>query len=65
MKRHCPPEPNLPSDDQYEELPQFNASEILRGDMLAGRHHKVRVKVTTCSGPNRFTIDSDFGVLGS
>jgi hypothetical protein len=60
----APPEPNLPSDDHYEELPQLKASEILRGDMLAGPHHTVREEVTTCSGANRFTI-ADFGVLGS
>src|SRR5437588_8302925 len=46
----------------YEELPELNASEILRDDILNGPYHKVREEVPTYSGANRFTIDSQFGV---
>jgi hypothetical protein len=53
-----------PSDSvDYEELPELKASEILREDILAGPHHKVREEVPTYSGANRFTIDSDFGAF--
>jgi len=47
----------------FEELPILNASEILRPEILTGPHHKVREEVTTYSGANHFTIDSDFGVF--
>jgi hypothetical protein len=47
----------------YEELLELKASEILRDDMLAGPHHKVREEVPTYSGANRFIIDSQFGVF--
>ena len=47
----------------YEELPELNASEILRDDILNGPYHKVREEVPTYSGANRFTIDSQFGVF--
>ncbi len=47
----------------FEELPVLNASEILRPEMLAGPHHKVREEVPTYFGANKFTIDSDFGVF--
>lgn len=53
-----------PSDSaDYEELPELKASEILRDSILSGPHHKVREEVTTRSGANHFTIDSDFGVF--
>lgn len=47
----------------FEELPVLNASEILRPEILAGSHHKVREPVPTYFGANQFTIDSDFGVF--
>jgi hypothetical protein len=47
----------------FEELPVLNASDILRPDILAGPHHKVREEVPTYSGANQFTIESDFGVF--
>jgi hypothetical protein len=47
----------------FEELPVLNASEILRPEILAGSHHKVREPIPTCFGANQFTIDSDFGVF--
>ena len=53
----------LGAANTYEELPVFKASEILRPEMLAGPHHKVREEVPTYFGANKFTIDSDFGVF--
>jgi hypothetical protein len=47
----------------FEELPVLNASEILRPEILAGPHHKVRELVPTYFGTNQFTIDSEFGVF--
>jgi len=47
----------------YEELPELKASEILRPEILQGPNHKVREEVSTYSGANHFTIDSDFGVF--
>lgn len=47
----------------FEELPVLNASEILRPEIVAGPHHKVREPVPTYFGSNQFTIDSDFGVF--
>ena len=47
----------------FDELPVLNASEILRPEILAGPHHKVREPVPTYFGANQFTIDSDFGVF--
>jgi len=47
----------------FEELPVLNASEILRPEILAGPHHKMREPVPTYFGANQFTIDSEFGVF--
>lgn len=47
----------------YEELPELQASDILKPEFLSGPHHKVREEVPTSSGANQFTIDSDFGVF--
>ena len=47
----------------FEELPELNASEILKPELLKGPHHVVRDAVPTASGMNQFTIDSDFGVF--
>jgi hypothetical protein len=52
-----------PAEAAFEELPVLNASEILRPEILAGPHHKVREPVPTYFGANQFTIDSDFGVF--
>ena len=54
----------LPSkSDEYEELPELKASEILRDPILSGPHHKVREEVSTSSGANHFMIESDVGVF--
>src|SRR6476660_3584916 len=47
----------------FEELPELNASEILKPEFLKGPHYAVRDPVPTASGMNQFTIDSDFGVF--
>jgi len=47
----------------FEELPELNASEILKPELLKGPHYVVRDPVPTASGMNQFTIDSDFGVF--
>ena len=47
----------------FEELPELNASEILKPELLKGPHYIVRDPVPTASGMNQFTIDSDFGVF--
>src|SRR6266487_2787323 len=47
----------------FEELPELNASEILKPELLKGAHFVVRDPVPTGSGMNQFTIDSDFGVF--
>ena len=47
----------------FEELPELNASEILKPELLKGPHFVVRDPVPTASGMNQFTIDSDFGVF--
>jgi len=47
----------------FEELPELNASEILKPELFKGPHHVVRDAVPTASGMNQFTIDSDFGVF--
>lgn len=47
----------------FEELPELNASEILKPELLKGPHFAVRDPVPTGSGMNQFTIDSDFGVF--
>jgi hypothetical protein len=47
----------------FEELPELNASEILKPEFVKGPHFAVREAVPTESGMNQFTIDSDFGVF--
>ena len=51
------------NSDDYEELPELKASEILRDTILTGPHHKVREEVSTSSGANHFMIESDVGVF--
>jgi hypothetical protein len=51
------------SEAAFEELPVLNASEILRPEILAGPHHRVREPVPTYFGANQFTIDSEFDVF--
>ena len=46
--------------NSYEELPELQANSILRPEILAGPHHKVREPVPTYSGTNHFTIDSEW-----
>jgi len=47
----------------FEELPELQASEILKPEFLQGPHFAVRDPVPTSAGMNQFTIDSDFGVF--
>ena len=47
----------------FEDLPELNASEILKPEFLKGDHFAVRDPVPTASGMNQFTIDSDFGMF--
>src|SRR5215472_1131234 len=47
----------------FEELPELQASEILKPEFLKGQYFAVRDPVPTGSGMNQFTIDSDFGVF--
>src|SRR6516164_1915396 len=47
----------------FEELPELQASEILKPEFLKGPHFVVRDPVPTGAGMNQFTIDSDFGVF--
>ena len=47
----------------FEELPELEASEILKPELLKGPHYVIRDPVPTASGMNQFTIDSDFGLF--
>ena len=47
----------------FEELPELQASEILKSEFLKGPRFAVRDAVPTGAGMNQFTIDSDFGVF--
>src|SRR5215470_15712718 len=47
----------------FEELPELQASEILKPEFLKGEHFAVREPVPTSAGMNQFTIDSNFGVF--
>jgi len=47
----------------FEELPELQASDILKPEFLKGSHFVVREPVPTSAGMNQFTIDSDFGVF--
>ena len=53
----------LADGDTFEELPELQASEILRPELLQGPHFQVREPVPTSSGTNQFVIDSDYGVF--
>jgi hypothetical protein len=57
------PEPSPSTDASFEELPELNASDILKPEVVKGFYHTVRESVSTYSGANQFTIDSDFGVF--
>jgi hypothetical protein len=47
----------------FQELPELQASEILKPELLKGPHYLVRDPVSTGAGMNQFTIDSDLGVF--
>ena len=47
----------------FEELPELQASDILKPEFLKGPRFVVREPVPTSAGMNQFTIDSDFGVF--
>src|SRR5215510_7546176 len=47
----------------FEELPELQASDILKSEFLKGPHFVVREPVPTSAGMNQFTIDSNFGVF--
>ena len=51
------------ASQDFEELPELKASEILKAEILKGPHHTVRESVPTFSGMNQFVIDSDYGVF--
>jgi hypothetical protein len=55
--------PSGQEDSDFEELPELQASEILKPEFLKGRAHTVQESVPTSSGMNRFTIDSQFGAF--
>ena len=57
------PEPPPSTDVSFEELPDLNASDILKPEVVKGPHHTVREPVSTFSGANQFMIDSEFGVF--
>ena len=52
-----------PASQPFEELPELQASEILKPEILKGPHHTVREPVPTFSGTNQFVIDSEYGVF--
>jgi hypothetical protein len=56
-------EPSPAPDVSFEELPDLNASDILKPEVVKGPHHTVRGPVSTFSGANRFMIDSEYGVF--
>jgi hypothetical protein len=58
-----PTEPSPSPDASFEELPDLNASDILKPEVVKGPHHTVREPVSTYSGANQFMIDSEFGVF--
>lgn len=57
------PEPSPSTEGSFEELPDLNASDILKPEVVKGPYHTVREPVSTWSGANRFIIDSDFGIF--
>ena len=56
-------DPVSSNSNDYEELPELKASDILRPEILQGPNHKVREEVLPYSGANHFIIDSAFGVF--
>jgi len=58
------PSPNATTTPgAYEQLPTLSADAILQAQYLRGPNFTVRNSVTTYSGSNHYTIDSDFGVF--
>lgn len=59
------PQVSVPStgETSFEELPELQASQILKPEFLKGPHHTVRESVPTSSGMNQFAIDSEYGVF--
>ena len=55
--------PSGQGNSDFEELPELQASEILKPEFLKGQYHTVQESVPTSSGMNRFTIDSQFGAF--
>jgi hypothetical protein len=58
-----PQPPEATASQDFEELPELKASEILKPEILKGPHHTVRESVPTSSGMNQFVIDSDYGIF--
>lgn len=54
---------NAASDNSFEELPELQASQILKPEFLSGPNFKVRESVSTSSGANQFVIESQYGVF--
>lgn len=56
--------PDAPATElDFEPMPVLSASAILRPEYCKGPNFTVRDQVTTQSGWNHYTIDSDFGVF--
>jgi len=49
--------------EEFEELPELRASEILKPELMQGPHHTIREQVRTFSGMNEFVIDSEYGLF--
>jgi hypothetical protein len=56
-------QPAAPGQENFEELPELKASDIIKPEFLKGPHFSVREPVPTFSGTNQFTIDSDYGAF--
>src|SRR5215470_12272582 len=57
------PAETLAPTANFEELPELKASDILKPELLKGPHYSIRESVSTASGMNHFTIESDFGLF--
>jgi hypothetical protein len=56
-------QPAAPGEENFEELPELKASDIIKPEFLKGPYFSVRESVPTFSGTNQFVIDSDYGVF--
>jgi len=63
LAQELAPSPGDLAAPAFEELPELQASEILKPEVLKGPYHTVREPVPTSSGMNQFVVDSEFGVF--